>query len=122
MLDLTKRNWIALSLDRFIEADTSPIAYMDWVLNQITEYSNKDVYLNPSYLHTIEDGVHKYKIEPTHIPDRFLYYNLSPIQVIWVLQRVKTDTKVFPCRYSLYAEANIDDIIREVNKKHEPNT
>lgn len=121
MLELTKRNWIALSLDRFIENDTSPIAYMDWVLNQINEYSNKDVYMNPSYHNTQERGIFKYKLEPNHIDNRFLYYNLSPMQITWILQRISVSTKFFPSRFSLYCEDNIDNIIQEVYKKHESN-
>lgn len=122
MLELTKRNWDALHLHRFIEPDTSVSVFQDWYLNQLTEYGNKDVYINPNYIHTTENNIFKYQLEPNHIEGRYLYYNLSPMQITWVLQRINTNTKFFPCRFSLYIEDDIDNIIQEVYKKHEPNS
>ena len=121
MLELTKRNWDALYLYRFIESDTDISTFKNWYKEQLKDYGSKDVYMNPSYHNTQERGIFKYKLEPNHIDNRFLYYNLSPMQITWILQRISVSTKFFPSRFSLYCEDNIDNIIQEVYKKHEPN-
>ncbi len=120
MLELTRKNWDPLALYRFIESDTDKNVFQDWYVQELVEYANKDVYINPSYLHTTDNNIFKYQLEPKHIDHRYLYYNLSPLQVTWTLQRLGNGIKFFPCRFSLYVESNIDNIIREVYKKHEP--
>ena len=122
MLELTKRHWTSLNLIRFLPKDISPHVFLDWLDKQLVTYSNKDVFMHPSYLHTTSNNIFKYNVEPTSTDNAFLYYNLSPIKIIWLLQRLNLNTVYFPCRYSLYIEDDIDNIIIEVNKKYEPNT
>ena len=46
-----------------------------------------------------------------------LYYNLSYDKVLHIMQRLPHGTKVFPCRYSMYIQLNIDDKIDELNRR-----
>ena len=81
------------------------------------------MFIHPSYLHTTDNDIFKYNVEPNYNDNKlFLYYNLSPTKVIWLLQRINHTTVYFPCRYSLYIEDNIDTLVTEVNKKYESNT
>ena len=121
MIELTIKNWDILVLQDYLEKDTSPGAYLHWLSTELTRYKDKDIYINPSYLHTTDNNIFKYELEPKHIEHRYLYYNLSPLKIIWVLQRLSLDSVYFPCKYSLYIEENIDDLIKEVNKKYESN-
>lgn len=113
MLEVIKQKWEPLNLYKYLSPGVMPTLFMDWVFEQMKKYQDKDFYLTPSYTNTIENDIYKYMLEPQYAENQFLYYNLSYPQVIYILQRLPKDTIFFPCRYSIYVERNIDNLIKK---------
>ncbi len=117
MLETVKKKWEPLALSRFLPEGTMPDTYLDWVYTQLLEYKDKDMYLNPTYINETTNNIFRYTLEPEGVEIQFLYYNLSYDKVLHIMQRLPHGTKVFPCRYSMYIQLNIDDKINELNRR-----
>ena len=112
MLNSIQTRWEDLHLQRFLPELVKPTIFLDWINTELYEYKDKDMFITPSFINSVEDGIYKYHLEP-HLKDQhFLYYNLSIDRTMYILQRAP-QVPIFPCRYSIYIEENIDDIVAE---------
>ena len=118
MLETVKKKWEPLLLYRFLPKGTMPDSYLDWLYTQLLEYKDKDLYIHPTYVNETKDNIYKYTLEPEGVEIQFLYYNLSFDKILYILQRIPSTTIVFPCRYSIYIQQDIDDILKELNRRN----
>jgi len=116
MLNNIKTRWEDLSLYRFLPELVKPTIFLDWIDTELYEYKDKDMFITPSFTNIKEGDIYKYHLEPQFKDPHYLYYNLSIDRIMYILQRIP-QVPVFPCRYSIYIETNIDDIVLEAIKR-----
>jgi len=116
MLTNIKTKWKDLNLSRFLPELVKPNIFLDWIDTELYEYKEKDMFITPSFINSVEGDIYKYHLEPQFKDPHYLYYNLSIDRIMYILQRVPK-VPAFPCRYSIYIETNIDDIVLEAIKR-----
>ena len=124
MLESIKQKYNQLRLERFVPKQNRD-SFLDWIDSELQVYSDKDMFLNPSFINnaTPDTGLYWYQIEP-HYSIQSLYYNLSPSIITYILQRLPFHHRVFPCRYSIYIDGNKEDLVNlivEANKREKKN-
>ncbi len=119
MLEIIKKKQFSLELDRFIPTQERPEFWV-WVDNQIEEYMYKDMYLTPSYVNKSNPilGLHWYQLEPHWNPHQYLYYNLSPDKINFILQRIPFNVRYVPGKFYMYWEAEPNIIVDLITRAH----
>ena len=119
MLEQVTAKWHTLRLSRFID-DTDEEQFMLWMEKQLIEYSSKDMFVAMMFSPQMNEnkGLHYYQLEPfTKNRSNYLYYNLSPERLLYIIQRLPVNTVFFPCKFSLYIEKPIFDLVEESHKR-----
>ena len=117
MLEQVNAKWDTLRLHRFI-GDTDESQFVHWIEEQLIEYTTKDMYISIPFLSQMKEltGLHYYQLDPQSSNTLYLYYNLSPSRVLYITQRMPI-VPVFPCKFSIYVEANLHELVEESYKR-----
>ena len=107
MLEIVNKKQFTLDLNRFIPTQDRPEFWV-WVTDQLEEYATKDMYMNPSYISKTDEtlGVYWYQLEPQYDESQYLYYNMSPSIINYILQRIPFNVR-FCERYKLAVASTI---------------
>ena len=122
MLEIVNKKQFTLDLNRFIPTQDRPEFWV-WVTDQLEEYATKDMYMNPSYISKTDKtlGVYWYQLEPQYDEPQYLYYNMSPSIINYILQRIPFNVRFMPGKFYIYWNAEpgilVDLIIKGVKRE-----
>ncbi len=126
MLEIVKSKKDTVLLDRFIRTDDR-YEFWNWVDKQLEEYMYKDMFVHPNFINKVNGVLHWYQLEPHNIDSpQYIYYNLSPDVVTYVLQRISftPNNRYFPGKFYIYwdgKDTELVNLISQAKKREQKN-
>ncbi len=111
MLEIVKSKRDSLILDRFLPKEERE-PFWNWLEIQLHDYQYKDMFIHPSFIAKTSEDLHWYQLEPQTTP-QYIYYNLSPSKITYILQRVSfaPNIRYFPGKHYIYWDGPDTDLV-----------